>query len=343
MNDLLKPIHADKVAGNNIEYDEEFLSLLALLQDKPEQQFGDVVVEASAKDWNAIHQACINILTNKSKDLLVMSYFTQSAITLHGIQGFKEGLYIIANNLKHFWTDVYPNLTDEDGEYDPDFRINALSLFFTYDGLIRELKNSPLIANGLSGRFYQLREIEDLLEGQPIDYPGGTQRLAVDIKIALDDKNSPASHLQHAYQLIQEIKAIFQENEIYAPLKFDTLEQLIQKILVQSESDETASSSTSTNTSNTFNSAQALTSSEIQVKQNWANYQVSSREDAEFLLEKICKYFEKHEPSHPAPLFIRRIQKLMNLNFYEIMRDISPESLDRLDNLVGQPITDDDN
>lgn len=341
MNDLLKPIHTDSVAGNNIEYDEEFLSLSALLQDKPEQQFGDILVEAGTKDWNAIYQACIGILTNKSKDLLVMSYFTQSATALHGIQGFKEGLYVITNNLKQFWADIFPTLTDEEGEYDPDFRINALSLFFTYDGLIRELKNSPLITNGLSGRVYQLREIEALLEGQSVDYPGDTQRLAIDIKIALDEENSPISHLKHAYQLIQEIKAIFQANEIYTPLKFDTLEHLIQKFLALSENDET--SPAPTNTDNAHSPAQTSASSEIQPKQNWANYQVSSREDAELLLEKICKYFEKHEPSHPAPLFIRRIQKLMNLNFYEIMRDISPESLDRLDNLVGQPVTDDDN
>lgn len=341
MNDLLKPIHADSVAGNNIEYDEEFLSLSALLQDKPEQQFGDILVEAGTKDWNTIYQACVGILTNKSKDLLVMSYFAQSATALHGIQGFKEGLYVIANNLKQFWADIFPTLTDEEGEYDPDFRINALSLFFTYDGLIRELKNSPLITNGLSGRVYQLREIEALLEGQSVDYLGGTQRLAIDIKIALDEENSPISHLKHAYQLIQEIKAIFQANEIYAPLKFDTLEHLIQKFLALSENDETGPAPT--NTDNAPNPTQTSSSNETQPKQNWANYQVSSREDAEFLLEKICKYFKKHEPSHPAPLFIRRIQKLMNLNFYEIMRDISPESLDRLDNLVGQPITDDDN
>ena len=69
----------------------------------------------------------------------------------------------------------------------------------------------------------------------------------------------------------------------------------------------------------------------------WENYQIASRHDIDMLLEKIYIYFEKNEPSHPAPLFIRRIQRLMNYNFYEIMKDISPDSLDRLEILVGQP------
>lgn len=342
MNDFLKPIQADKIAGDNAEYDEEFLSLMALLQDKPEQQFGDVLVEASVKDWNAIHQTCRNILAYKSKDLLVMSYFTQSAIVLRGVQGLNEGLGIIAYNLKQYWHEIFPRLIDEDGEYDPDFRLNALSIFFTYDGLIRELKNAPLVKNGLSGKFYQVREIEEFLDTQDIDYPGGDQRLAIDLKIATDDKDSPMNHLQNAYQLIQEIKTTFKDNDIYEPLKFDGLEQLIHKILMRLENEDVPDAPVEVQPMIEQNQHISTPHHKTETKPNWANYQVSSREDAQFLLEKICKYFEKHEPSHPAPLFIRRIQKLMNLNFYEIMRDISPESLDRLDNLVGQPVSTDD-
>jgi type VI secretion system protein ImpA len=70
---------------------------------------------------------------------------------------------------------------------------------------------------------------------------------------------------------------------------------------------------------------------------SWSNLEIKSRNDIDLLLEKIYLYFEKNEPSHPAPLFIRRIQRLMTYNFYEIMKDISPESLDQLLNLIGQP------
>ena len=42
------------------------------------------------------------------------------------------------------------------------------------------------------------------------------------------------------------------------------------------------------------------------------------------------------EPSHPAPLFIGRLQKLMDMDFYQIMKDISPSSLNELDMIIGK-------
>ncbi len=50
----------------------------------------------------------------------------------------------------------------------------------------------------------------------------------------------------------------------------------------------------------------------------------------------MCRYFELHEPSHPAPILLRRAQRLLSLDFYEIIRDLAPESLPKLDLLSGQ-------
>lgn len=340
MDNFLAPLHDDEVAGSNIEYDDDFLNLMSLLQDKPEQQYGDLVVEAGIKDWRAIYESCKQILLHKSKDLLVMSYFTQSAMILNGLIGLKEGLFIIKGNLDRYWEDVFPKLLDEDGDYDPDFRVNALSLFFTYDGILKDLKNVSLVKNGLSGKFYTLKEIESFLESYDDSlYTGGIQRLVIDLTIAADDEYSPINQLKEASVLISEIKTLFEKHQIMG-LKFELIEQLIQKIL------DLLSQSEASN----LDLQDAMLDKTIDIRTvgsitpmiNWASYSINSREDVQLLLEKIYVYFEKHEPSHPAPLFIRRIQKLMNLNFYEIMKDISPESLDRLENLVGQPLSNDD-
>ena len=39
-------------------------------------------------------------------------------------------------------------------------------------------------------------------------------------------------------------------------------------------------------------------------------------------LDLVCRYLERHEPSNPAPLFIRRAQRLMTKNFLEIVKDL---------------------
>ena len=54
------------------------------------------------------------------------------------------------------------------------------------------------------------------------------------------------------------------------------------------------------------------------------------------MLDLVCSYLERHEPSNPAPLFIRRAQRLIKKNFVEIVRDLMPDSLSQLERLAGE-------
>ena len=53
------------------------------------------------------------------------------------------------------------------------------------------------------------------------------------------------------------------------------------------------------------------------------------------MLEKICEFIEKTEPANPAPLFIRRGQRLMTKNFVEIMQELAPDSLNQIKQITG--------
>ena len=171
-------------------------------------------------------------------------------------------------------------------------------------------------------------------------YVGGIQRLVIDLSVATDDECSPISQLKQASALLSAIRVLFEKYQI-SGLKFEPIEQLTQRILDLLSTPKEISLGLVENVA-PIETTSARTVECNSPVMNWASYSVNSRDDVQLLLEKIHVYFEKHEPSHPAPLFIRRIQKLMNLNFYEIMQDISPESLDRLENLVGQPLSNND-
>ena len=60
-----------------------------------------------------------------------------------------------------------------------------------------------------------------------------------------------------------------------------------------------------------------------------------TREDAIAVLEEICVFLEQSEPAHPAPLFIRRGQKLLGMNFLEIVKELSPDAYDEVCKLGG--------
>lgn len=55
--------------------------------------------------------------------------------------------------------------------------------------------------------------------------------------------------------------------------------------------------------------------------------EVCNREDVTRVLEKVCKYIERTEPTNPVSLIIRLAQTLMTKNFLEIIEAIPPEDM----------------
>src|SRR5436190_1639945 len=62
---------------------------------------------------------------------------------------------------------------------------------------------------------------------------------------------------------------------------------------------------------------------------------INSREDASRALERICEWIERNEPSNPAPLLIRRAQRLMSKSFMDIIRDLAPDGLSQVEKIAG--------
>ncbi|WP_425298508.1 ImpA family type VI secretion system protein, partial [Pantoea deleyi] len=69
---------------------------------------------------------------------------------------------------------------------------------------------------------------------------------------------------------------------------------------------------------------------------DWRSVQIGSRADAQLMLEKVKLYFTQHEPSHPAPLMIDRVQRLIERDFMEIIRDLAPDGVHQLETLFGR-------
>jgi type VI secretion system protein ImpA len=69
---------------------------------------------------------------------------------------------------------------------------------------------------------------------------------------------------------------------------------------------------------------------------DWRTIQPGSRSDAQLMLEKVKQYFVQHEPSHPAPLMIDRVQRMIALDFMDIIRDLAPDGVHQLENIFGR-------
>ena len=64
--------------------------------------------------------------------------------------------------------------------------------------------------------------------------------------------------------------------------------------------------------------------------------EINSRDDVLRVLDKICSYYERVEPSSPIPILLRRSKRLVSASFLDIVRDIAPDGLSQIENLRGK-------
>jgi type VI secretion system protein ImpA len=62
---------------------------------------------------------------------------------------------------------------------------------------------------------------------------------------------------------------------------------------------------------------------------------IRTRADAVRALDRVCDFLAQNEPTNPAPLLIRRAQRIMTMSFMEIIRDLAPDAAGQVQNITG--------
>jgi type VI secretion system protein ImpA len=62
---------------------------------------------------------------------------------------------------------------------------------------------------------------------------------------------------------------------------------------------------------------------------------IRSPEDVKRLIDRMCDFYARTEPSSPVPIVLRRAQRLVGKNFWEILTDLSPSALDSVKTISG--------
>ena len=53
------------------------------------------------------------------------------------------------------------------------------------------------------------------------------------------------------------------------------------------------------------------------------------------MLDKICQYYQRHEPSSPVPFILQRAQRWAEMDFMAIIGDLTPDSLGEIQKVTG--------
>lgn len=312
---LALPLGEADGGGLNVEYDPEFLELEEEALGKPEVQYGDTITQAIEPNWKRVMMLALPLL-ERSRDLRLAIWLTRAQLNLHGIAGLAAGLQLIHGLLEQCWEGLHPQL-DPDDDHDPLLRINILAFLCEPSGLLRDLLGTPLITARSVGTL-SLRQI-DLATTEPT----GDLSLAV-IEGALAEADPLAldateTALAQALALSVQIEQLLTEKVgVGRAIDLSSLATLLRRageVIRRPRLDVPAP---------------VVTADAPALQPLPDRGEINSREDARQTLDRLCTYFQTHEPASPVPFLLQRAKKLIDKNFMELLQDLAPDGLAQL-------------
>src|SRR5205085_9362665 len=112
---FLQPIPGDNPSGSDLRY-----VLYDELEEARRREDPAVVAklnygrDAKTTDHNKVIKLAEDALVNKSKDLQIAAWLTESWLYRHQIEGLVSGLQLLTGLVDRFWDSAYPEIEDGD-------------------------------------------------------------------------------------------------------------------------------------------------------------------------------------------------------------------------------------
>ena len=343
VENLLSAIAADAPCGEDLEYDSQFTEMEKQSQGAPERQYGSTIIPAEPPNWRGVRQAALHLL-ERTRDLRVAAYLTRALLNTDGLPGFADGLALLEGLLERYWSSVYPQL-DPDDNSDPTLRVNIIAALCDPEATLRALREIPLVSSRLLGRF-SLRDVQIaagvLTPTTAKEKAEPPTQAKVDGAFQDADREElkvTAGAVVAAMTRVERIEALLtdQVGASQAP-DMSALGRVLKEIrqvlteqmqrlgihLVEATPDVEAAEALGLEAPSGALAAQRLVVGEI-----------TCREDALRMLDKICDYFQRYEPSSPVPFLLRRAGNLATKDFMEILQDLAPSGTSQADLIFG--------
>lgn len=322
---LLEPVSAQPPCGPDLEYDPLQQELERAVQGKPEQVIGDHTIPATPPDWNDVRERAVAQLS-RSKDLRVAVWLTRALVNLEHLAGLASGLRLIEGLLERYWEPLHP-LPDPDDQ-DLTIRLNTLAALASADALLGDVRGALLIRASSHGKI-SVRDAEVALGRLPAPAAGAMSLAQIEAALAAAPESPHiVESLRTALHSCQAINALLAEKAgTHLAPDLKPLLSALQGLLTLVPAEQEAIIADEVATPEQTDEA-ARPSSPLGVD-------IRSREDALRMLDRVCDYLIKHEPSNPAPLLIRRAQRLMNMDFVELIQELAPDGLTQIKHLAG--------
>ena len=345
---LLKEISAEAPAGADVEFDPAYFELEKMAQGTPESVMGKEVKPAEEADFAQVKQAAL-ALFEKTRDLRVAMILTTALLKEDGLVGFHDGVAVVKGFIEQLWEQFYPKLDPSDNN-DPTLRVNLLKGFdgdgssadlYKFKQRLREatLTNSQQRIGKFSYRDIQVATGEippaPPKDGQESKPPDMALINAAFEDTTTEDLQATNTTLQETTDLLSAMDSALAEKagpgigpdltaikEVLSLLQNTIAEQLAKRGVGEAPAgDESGGGAEAA----PRGGGVALSG------------EISSRADVVRVLDKICEYYERFEPTSPVPIFMKRAKKLVTMNFVDVIKELAPDAMSRIEIFTGAP------
>lgn len=326
---LLAPISADAPCGADLEYDAAFLALEQSLAGADTDRAVGPDGEGNTVDWKQVAESA-QLLLSRTHDLRVGVILSKAWLNMHGLVGLNRGLAYLQQLLSLRWGSVHPQLGAQ-GDSDGLMRVNALRGLCDAMSVVTPLRAAPLLrARGL--RALCLRDLDAALSNTP--QPDGTLPDTTTVEASfigcdLDELTRTAQSAEQAFAAASALEQLFTEHATPAVLRLSELTAQLESI--------------SGHLVPRVRARRAALSAQVELRddpgaalaQPVRPAAASSRTEVLRELDRLCAYYDTHEPTSPVPILLRRARRIANLSFLELVRELAPGGSAEIETLRG--------
>ena len=346
---LLAAVSDDQPSGPDLEFDADFGALERAAQGKPEQQFGSTIIPGEDPEWKEV-VALSGPLLERSRDLRVLAHLAVARLHLEGLPAFAEVLAAMRALLDAQWDTVHPQLDAED-DNDPTLRANAMLRIAHPGTVLKHLRGAPLASSPRLGQ-YSWRDAA-LATGEIEGDPEAEKPSETTIRSAFQDTD-PArlmalrEAVTQAAESASGIGSVFDSRAGYGtgPDLGDLIKLLrqigrtIERYAILGDAGEGPAETPVEEIATGDIGGVPMASAAVAARPAGgvaaaSLTEVTTRADALRLLDLVCRYYQRYEPSSPLPLLIERARRLADKDFMEILRDLAPDGLMQAQNIIG--------
>lgn len=311
--DVLEPIDAGAPCGPDLEYDPDFVMLMAAVAPRVEVQYGDFIDVPQVVNWTEIERDCHALLL-RTKDIRLAMVLLRCRIRLNGAAGLRDGLVVLGALLERYGNGLHP-VPVLDDEPDATIYSNAIAALADPDGVLGDARDTPLSA--ASGLHLHLRDIEKAF-ATPRHKDALTPEAAIRLlKEWWAERDAGTLALVDARRTAVSIAAWCEATLGADAPDFDALLTLLKPLeCLQADSGPAAAAGATETAGNAppgGSSAQAAP--------------LVDRRTALATIRETREWFEQNEPSSPVIVLLRQSERMVGKRFSELAHIIPADLL----------------